>query len=469
MKKRLLILFSAIIFAISIWLTACSETNNLTLLEENEELSGGNATGFSFSEEAFGGQIAKLSATENDKFQIGNSFFRNNWVSAPSSVTARDGLGVLFNTSSCGGCHFKDGRAAAPDFFTGKPLNGLLFRLSIGKDANGDAIPDPNYGGQLNDNAILSIKAECKVQVNYEEITGNYADGTTYKLRKPTYQFLELAYGNLAPNVMISPRIAPQMAGLGLLEAIDEATILSFADDNDRNNDGISGKANYVWDTKNNKKTLGRFGWKANQPSLHQQTAGAFLGDIGITSSLFSSESLSNSQNLLYANLSNGGNPEISDENLDNVVFYTQTLAIPARRNYKDAEVLAGKQVFIDLNCGACHIPKMQTGSFYKIQQLNNQVIRPYTDLLLHDMGKELADNRPDFEANGQEWKTPPLWGIGLIKTVNKHTNLLHDGRARTMEEAVLWHGGEAQKSKDKFAQLPKNQRDKLIKFLESL
>ncbi len=468
-KTSVLFLATLLLFSISIYLTSCSDSNKNTILEENEQLSGGTATGFSFSEEAFGEAIAKLSASELDKFQIGNSFFRNNWVSAPSSVTARDGLGVVFNSASCGGCHFKDGRAAALEGFTGRPLNGLLFRLSIGNKPNGEAIPDPNYGEQLNDNAILGIKAECKVMVDYQEIKGNYADGTPYNLRKPTYQFVDLGYGSLATNVMVSPRIAPQMAGLGLLEAISESTILGFADENDSNKDGISGKPNYVWEVSKGKKTLGRFGWKANQPSLHQQTAAAFLGDIGITSSLFPNENLSASQQTLYGTMPTGGNPEIDDQNLENVVFYTQTLAVPARRNHTDTEVLEGKQLFMTLNCGACHIPKMQTGNFHSLQQLNNQTIRPYTDLLLHDMGKDLADNRPDFEANGQEWRTPPLWGIGMIKTVNKHTNLLHDGRARNAEEAILWHGGEAQNSKEKFVKLSKNQRDKLIKFLESL
>jgi CxxC motif-containing protein (DUF1111 family) len=290
-----------------------------------------------------------------------------------------------------------------------------------------------------------------------------------YSLQKPIYEFLNLGYGALQPNTMISPRIAQQIPGLGLLEAISESSILALADVNDSNGDGISGKPNYVWDYQKQQKTLGRFGWKANQPSLFQQTASALLGDMGITSSLFPSENLTALQSSIYGNIANGGSPEISDDNLRKTVFYIQNLAVPARRNHKDAVVLQGKQVFEELGCAKCHTPKMQTSTDYPVAQLRNQTIRPYTDMLLHDMGEGLADNRPDFEANGNEWRTPPLWGIGLINLVNKHTNFLHDGRARNLEEAILWHSGEGENSKKKFTQKQKADRDALIKFLESL
>jgi CxxC motif-containing protein (DUF1111 family) len=469
--KRGFLLFSVGIFMISVWLSACRKTDDIAQFgEEDEQYSGGNATSFDVSSDAFGEQIKGATNDELNDFQVGNSFFRNNWVAAPASASARDGLGVFFNATSCGGCHFKDGRAAPPKSFNGQELSGLLFRLSVaGQSPHGEPISEPNYGAQLNDVALMGAVAEGKIKVSYQEIQGMYADGMPYSLQKPIYEFLNLGYGALQPNTMISPRIAQQIPGLGLLEAISESSILALADVNDSNGDGISGKPNYVWDYQKQQKTLGRFGWKANQPSLFQQTASALLGDMGITSSLFPSENLTALQSSIYGNIANGGSPEISDDNLRKTVFYIQNLAVPARRNHKDAVVLQGKQVFEELGCAKCHTPKMQTSTDYPVAQLRNQTIRPYTDMLLHDMGEGLADNRPDFEANGNEWRTPPLWGIGLINLVNKHTNFLHDGRARNLEEAILWHSGEGENSKKKFTQKQKADRDALIKFLESL
>jgi len=428
--------------------------------DEKEILAGGENTVFDESFNAFGHAANNLNAQQKADFVVGNSFFKLNWVTAPASTTDRDGLGILFNAASCSACHDKDGRGLLPK--NGEQPTGLLFRLS---SQNGEA--HPNYVGQLQNRAILGVQPEAHVQITYSEITGKYADGETYSLRKPTYKFLNPTYGNIE-NALVSPRLAPQIIGMGLLEAIDEATILSFADENDQNKDGISGKANKVWDEKAKKIVLGRFGWKSNQPSVLQQTAGAFLGDMGITSSLFPNEEFTeNQKNLL--NLPNGGKPEIEDKILDKVVLYTAALAVPARRNAQNSEVLAGKQLFNDAKCNACHIPKITTGQNSNIAAFNNQTIFPYTDLLLHDLGEDLADHRPDFLASGTEWRTPPLWGIGLIKTVNGERFLLHDGRARSLEEAIIWHGGEAETAKQAFLKMPKNQRSQLVAFLESL
>lgn len=438
--------------------------------EVNEELSGGeHLTSNDFSENAFGKEASHLTFNEERQFVVGNSLFQSNWVTAPASVTSLDGLGPLLNQSSCGGCHFKDGRAKPPATETA-PLNGLLFRLSIpGTGLHGQPLEDPNYGGQLQDKSILDAKPEALVRVKYQDITGQYADGTSYTLHKPTYEFYNQAFGNFAAGLMVSPRIAQQIPGLGLLEAVSDQTILSLADENDQNKDGISGRANYVWDEVNQKTALGRFGWKANVATIKQQTAGAFQGDMGITSSVFPDQGLSAVEKDQYGNLPNGGTPEISDEQLNKIVFYVHTLSVPARRNWQEANVLRGKLLFSQLNCAGCHIPKMQTGNSHPVSVVNNQTIRPYTDLLLHDMGEDLADNRPDFLATGREWRTPPLWGIGMVQTVNKHTNFLHDGRATTIEEAILWHGGEASTSAEKFKKLSKDDRQALLQFLESL
>ena len=434
--------------------------------EAGEERPGGALTTQDLSENAFGNPAPGLNSAQSDQFVIGNSFFRSNWTAAPASATARDGLGPLINANSCGGCHLRDGRGEAP---LGTDLKGLLFRLSVpGMTAQGAPLPEPHYGGQFNNKAILGVVAEGNVAVSYTEQPGHYADGTPYSIRKPHYEFQDLGYGPMQPGTMVSPRIGPQLPGMGLLEAIPEGTLLALADPDDANHDGISGRPNYVWDYRQQKKVLGRFGWKANQPTLEQQTASAFGGDMGITTSLFPNDELTEIQREKYGTLPNGGTPEIEDKNLDNVVMYLQTLAVPARREVADLTVLRGKQVFRQLNCNGCHTPQLKTGT-HAVNVLTDQPIRPYTDLLLHDMGEGLADHRPDFEATGSEWRTPPLWGIGLFQLVNRHTYLLHDGRARSVEEAILWHGGEAQKANDGFRALPKSDRDALVKFVNSL
>lgn len=438
--------------------------------ETDEQYSGGkNFTTFDRSENAFGVQGKNLSGAEDGYFVTGNSFFRNNWVTAPSSVQSLDGLGPFMNAISCGSCHFKDGRARPPAF-PEEPLNGLLFRLSIPLDAaHGELAGDPVYGGQLQDKAILNVLPEAHVRVSYEEKAGYFSDGATYSLRQPVYTFYDLNYGDFAPGMMFSPRIAPQMPGLGLLEIVPESVILDWSDPNDSNSDGISGRPNYVWNTAKQQSELGRFGWKANQPDLQQQTAKAFNGDIGITSNLFPEDHLTPFQQMQYPGIPNGGAPEISDDLLAKVVSYCQTLSVPARRDWTDQQVLRGKFLFTELKCEACHRSSLSTGNGGSIDALKNQNIRPYSDLLLHDMGAELADNRPDGFATGTEWRTAPLWGIGMIPTVNGHSFLLHDGRARNIEEAVLWHGGEAEKSREDYKKLSAEDRAALLRFLDSL
>jgi len=458
--------------AIPLLFSACKKGIDPTIaqVEPEEQYAGGvNGTTFDIGQNAFGGQVNGMSSEQNGFFVTGNSFFRSNWVSAPASVQTLDGLGPIFNAISCGSCHFKDGRAKPPGQ-PEEPLNGLLFRLSIpGTDAHGGSLGDPVYGGQLQDKAILNVQNEARVRVTYQETAGQYPDGTAYSLRQPLYEFIDLNYGPLASGLMFSPRIAPQMPGLGLLEIVPASDILAFADENDADQNGVSGRPNQVWDANSQQVVLGRFGWKANQPNLAQQTAGAFNGDLGITSNLFPQDHLSPTQQQQYPNVPNGGTPEIPDDIFHKVVHYTQTLAVPVRRDHDDVTVLRGKFLFNQINCTGCHRPEMNTGTGGNIAALHNQKIWPYTDLLLHDMGSGLADNRPDFLATGTEWRTAPLWGIGLIPTVNGHSFLLHDGRARNVEEAILWHGGEAEKSRDAFKALSHSDRLALIRFVESL
>ncbi|MBC7391463.1 MAG: c-type cytochrome [Opitutaceae bacterium] len=436
--------------------------------EPGEELSAGSATVISTSKDAFGFQLSNMPASMSADFSVGNSFFRLPWVIAPSSTSARDGLGPMLNANSCGTCHGLDGRGRPP--IEGESeFTSMLLRISLpGEGIHGEPVDVPDYGDQLNDKAIPGVIPEGKPFITYTEIPGKYSDGTSYSLRNPTYTILDFAYGNPG-NILISPRVAPQLPGLGLLEAVEESLILSSADPYDVNADGISGRANYVWNATLLTKTLGRFGWKANQPNLLQQTSGAFNGDMGITSSIFQYENLKGKSKALFDTIPSGGKPEIQDSILKKIVFYCQTLSVPARRNWKEQNVLSGKTLFNELGCHLCHTPKMVTGKDAVFPEMANQTIRPFTDLLLHDMGEGLADGRTDFLASKSEWRTPPLWGIGLIKTVNNHTFFLHDGRARNLEEAILWHGGEAEQAKMKYTRLNKLDRDNLIKFLESL
>jgi CxxC motif-containing protein (DUF1111 family) len=306
------------------------------------------------------------------------------------------------------------------------------------------------------------------VSITYTDIPGTFADGTPYSLRVPNYQINSLAYGELASDVTFSPRVANQMIGLGLLEAINEETILSFADPADANGDGVSGRPNYVWDAFNNRINLGRFGWKANQPHLLQQTAGAFNGDMGISTSLFNHQSCTDLQPDCMA-LPTGGAPEVPDEEVLLVAFYSSSLAVPAQRTPDAPLVQQGAAVFEAAQCSACHIPEVTTGIHATSPQLSNQTIHPFTDLLLHDMGIELGDGQADFQATGTEWRTPPLWGVGLFETVNGHTYFLHDGRARDLSEAILWHGGEGATSRDIYLNLSAPDREALLAFLKSL
>lgn len=427
---------------------------------------GGDAGRPVFGQAAFAMPAPHLDAHQLRDFSFGNRLFNTNWVQAGSSTTSFDGLGPLFNRVSCSGCHVRDGRGRPPE--PGEPMDSMLVRISVpGRDAHGGPLPHPVYSDQIQDRSIPGVPAEARVVLEWEETEGAFADGEAYRLRRPRISFADPAYGPLGPEVMTSPRVAQGMIGLGLLEALPEAELLSRADPEDANRDGISGRANRVWDKASETTALGRFGWKANQPSVRQQVAGAAAGDIGITSALVGSDACTEAQTACRAAPS-GGAPEMSEPFLDKLVLYSRTLAVPDRRETGSPTVALGERLFSAAGCAACHIPTLQTGGHH-LAALAHQTIHPFTDLLLHDMGEGLADGRPDFEADGREWRTAPLWGLGLIQTVNGHEFLLHDGRARGINEAILWHGGEAEASRERFRNMPKSEREALIAFLRSL
>lgn len=454
------------LLVLSVLLIACAPTAPEGGPAPGEELSGGDTTVFDTTREAYGYSARNLGFDDRQDFLVGNNFFGDNWVIAPSSTETRDGLGPIYNALSCGSCHFKDGRGEPPA--EGEEMLSTLVRLSVpGADAHGGPLGDPTYGGQLQPRAIPGVAPEAVTQITWSEQPGSYADGSPFSLREPMLEIVSLAYGPLADDVMMSVRVAPVVYGLGLLEAVTEADILAHADPDDADADGISGRPNHVWSAEAGATVIGRFGWKANQPDLRAQTAGAFLGDIGITTSLNPMQNCSPLETDCAAAVP-GGDPELEDELLELVVFYGRTLAVPARRDVADETVLRGRALFRSAGCADCHVPSYTTGA-HEIPELSDQRIWPYTDLLLHDMGEGLADHRPDYEATGTEWRTPPLWGIGLLQTVNRHQFLMHDGRARGFAEAILWHGGEGEASREAFRSMSESERATLLRFLESL
>ena len=466
---------SALVLLFALALGACDEpAPRFEQAEPGEALSAGSATVKQFDQNAFSMPAANLAPIRRVDFSVGNSFFRNPWVIAPSSTTARDGLGPLMNTNACQNCHIKDGRGHPVKGEQGNAVS-MLVRLSIpAEDAHAEVVrqrgiaPEPTYGGQLQDMAIPGVAPEGKVRLSYGTHIERFADGHEVELRKPALHLTQLGYGPLHPDTQFSVRVAPPMIGLGLLEAIPESALLAHADPDDRNGDGISGRPNRVYDQATGKTVMGRFGWKAGQPTLNQQNADAFFNDMGLSTRLFNGTSCTERQQECRA-LPDGGELEVSDNILAQVLFYTRNLGVPARRNVDDPQVLTGKGLFHQAGCQRCHVPAFTTSAEAAEPELANQLIRPYTDLLLHDMGEGLADGRPEFEATGSEWRTPPLWGIGLTETVSGHTQFLHDGRARNLLEAILWHGGEAEQAKQTVLGFDQAERQALLAFLESL
>jgi CxxC motif-containing protein (DUF1111 family) len=459
---------------LALLLSACERTP--APAEPGEALSGGATTVRQSDRNAFSLPSANLSPSRRLDFAVGNSFFRNPWVIAPSTTTARDGLGPLFNTNACQNCHIKDGRGHPPAANAASAAS-MLVRLSI--PANDSAthaellrrqgvVPEPVYGGQLQDMSNPGVAPEGKVRVAYDLLTVTLGDGTQVELRKPRLQISQLGYGEMHADTLFSARVAPPMIGLGLLEAIPESAILAGEDPQDRDGDGIRGVANRVWDDALGTTVLGRFGWKAGQPNLNQQNVHAFSSDMGLTTHLLPHDECTAAQADCRA-MPHGGEPEVSDNILASVLFYTRNLAVPARRDVDALEVRRGKQLFVDAGCGKCHTPSFVTAADAAEPELARQTIRPYSDLLLHDMGDGLADGRPEFQASGRQWRTAPLWGIGLTETVNGHTQFLHDGRARNLLEAILWHGGEAEQARQAVSDFDASERGALLAFLNSL
>ena len=452
-----------VITGLSFFVISFSMCNKANLFNEegfDDRLSGGLATVFDETSKAFTHAVNGLSARDQLVHETGDKAFEQTFVAAGSSIFG--GLGPVFNNVSCISCHHNDGKGTPT---AGQSTSSLLFRISLpGQDAHGAPLAAPGFGLQLQDQALFGVQPEVNMKISYSNIPIQYPDGSTTTLRNPAY-LIQNPYIPLPAAYALSARMAPPVFGVGLLENIPEQTILSFADAGDKNGDGIAGKANYIFDSTTNKLVLGRFGFKANASTVLFQVATAYQQDMGITSYVQPKES-SKSQ---LQDDKKTDDPELADSIVNAVAFYVRSLAVPARRNVNDPDNKRGEQLFSQINCVGCHRPTVQTGIDINFPQLSNQRIHPYTDMLVHDMGAGLADNRADYLATGSEWRTTPLWGIGLFEKTNGIPFYLHDGRARTLEEAILWHDGEAKKSKEQFMELPKGDRDKIIKFLKSL
>jgi CxxC motif-containing protein (DUF1111 family) len=440
------------------------------------------ASRFSFSHPS-----PALSMDKRLDFYVGKAIFEKIWVFSPSSTTASDGLGPLYNARSCVRCHKGNGRGMIEGNKSSSPA--LFLRLSIPPAtaehrallASGKVgfITEPTYGKQLQTFAHPGGKAEGQLEVQYKPIKIGLNGGDIIEIQQPSYHISDLGYGPIHHNFLLSPRIAPPIFGLGLLEAIDENDIFKLADSDDKNNDGISGKANIVWDKKTKTSKLGRFGWKAGTPFLEQQNNAALSGDLGISSWMFPQHHGECTKRQTACLQQKHGNMrrdkpkqdmlEASRVMTDLLLYYTRNIAVPSVRLINDLDRKKGKELFYKAGCQKCHQPSFTTGKFLEQTSLESQTIWPYSDLLLHDMGIDLADNRSEFLANGQEWRTPPLWGIGLTKTVSGGTFYMHDGRARSLIEAILWHGGEAESAKQMIIKMNNKQRKQLISFLESL
>ncbi|WP_440056705.1 di-heme oxidoreductase family protein (plasmid) [Pseudoalteromonas sp. T1lg65] len=498
--------------------------------DEQEHLSAGQATTSQINENAFGQALPAIVSTPklDAVFKAGDHIFRSN----------HDGQGPIFNQTSCQGCHLKDGRGELPATID-ETMTSTFFRVGTS-----EAAIEPTYGDQLQvfgtalngqggllakyQGAVMEGVAygEAKTWIEYDTIEGEFADGERYTLRQPIYKASDLSYGDFVENVRFSARVSPHVFGSGLLESIPEEQILAHQDEQDSNKDGISGRAAFTHHPLTGEKQLARFGYKAVTATVLQQITGAYRGDMGVTTSVTPKEVCTEAQAACIEQANTEQDKyhdgvDLNDVDLAQVEFYNRTLAVPKRRGYDentqswDPQILNGRAEFFAANCHSCHVPRFKTGeavgshlgdvdlislqnSRTNITALEQQVIYPFSDLLLHDMGGScqvfrelktgeacdgssgnaclyvqrctgLADGRPEGEATGTEWKTPPLWGLGLVNRVNQRATFLHDGRARNIQEAILWHAGEAEAAKQHFVNLPKQKRQALLAFLGSL
>lgn len=454
------------VFLISPLALGCASEDRTSLQPEAVAGPGGAVTTPLADATAFQQRAPNSSRDSQLYFNSGQGFYLQPWLPPPTEIETRAGLGPLYNALDCAECHLGGGRGRPP-LTPEEPFAGFVLRLGNGeRDDSGEALGDPVYGAQLQTRAVDGVAPEGTPHLESTPLDGQYADGTPFELGSPTYGLARLQYGPTDVRLVLSPRVAPATIGLGLLEAIPEARLEQLADPDDANGDGISGRLNPVWDREQQREGSGRFGWKAEEPDLRQQIAAALAADLGVSSLLHPEDICTPAESCRPAGASE---PELKERVLDRIVSYLRLLSVPARRDADAPEVVRGERLFEDLGCASCHVPHHVTAADAALPELQSQVIAPYTDLLLHDLGPALGDGRPSFGAEGDEWRTPPLWGLGLYRAVSGHQRLLHDGRADGVAEAVLWHGGEALAAREAFTALDADERAALVAFVESL
>jgi CxxC motif-containing protein (DUF1111 family) len=431
-------------------------------LEDGEDRPGGDGTIDRRDSGSFEQPIPGLDVARLGSFEDGRQIFEIAWT--VGGLADRDGLGPTYIGTSCESCHFRGSRGAPPA--PGQRMVSMLMRLSIPDEDDG-WIADPRYGDQIQTLGASGVPAEAWFSVAFASSPGTYHDGAGYELLAPTYEAHDVAFGAFAPDTAFSPRIAQPLHGLGLLGAIDEVDLALREDPDDLDGDGVSGRRNLVPHLVSGEMRTGRFGWKANQPDLEQQIAAALHGDMGITSPMFPEDGCPAVQTACAAAATPG--PDIDTTRFEVLSIFSHLIAVPYRPDADEPEVLLGKAVFAHAGCTSCHTPSWTTGSSDAFSEIADQTIWPYTDLLLHDLGPGLADGRPDHDASGSEFRTPPLWGLGVTELVGGQRRLLHDGRARTVEEAILWHGGEADAAREIFRGLRVHEREALVRFVDSL
>ena len=426
-------------------------------LPELAQLAGRTTLPYQYSDEPqqrLMQMMTNIAPLSGQSFMLGRRLHHTDFKSGvhseqpnPPDLQQAGKLGPGFVARSCISCHVNNGRALPPTI--NEPMQQSVVRIA----ANAQGQAHPLLGSTLQSQSVTDVAESTLILSRYEYVQGKYEDGMPFELRRPIYTFQG------TPAKYYSVRLTPPLVGLGLLEAISESSIISLADPQDTNGDGISGRLQTLADPESDKLLLGRFGYKAGQATVRHQIGAAFNTDMGVTTSLFPT----------LDGMSKAQAPEITDTQLDHLTRYIVTLGVNARRDLDHPVAKRGENLFASAGCIKCHHTRFTTSPFHPLAELRSQTIYPYTDLLLHDMGAALADNLGEQQATGTEWRTTPLWGIGLTTGVSGGEAYLHDGRARSLQEAILWHGGESERAMQAFKRMPLADRNALVMFLKSL
>ena len=470
-KKWLAICSVGVLFGVS--LLGCTDHSEGIIINSAEEiaklksLSADELTIFTSSNVAFDTPSALIEANPqmNERFLRGDALYDQTRVANPTEFKGAGGLGPLYVGFSCGSCHTNAGRNKSTLITHGGSGNGFSSQLVFIKSRNGQYFPE--YGRVLHDQATYGVKPEGRINVEYTENNYTFPDGEPYGLLTPKYWISDW-YASKIPDseLVMSVRTPCSHVGQGLISAVDHDEIKALAE-KQYPEYNISGEINWVYER--NQRLMGTGGLKSQHADLTVELG--FSSDMGVTNHRFPNE-VGKDQSQTTEDFG----IEISTEDMADVEFYLMSLGVPARRNVEDPQVLRGEENFRIAKCNLCHVETLHTSSDpiklmdgTRMPHLANKTFHPYSDFLVHDMGPELGDDYDQYNASGDEWRTAPLWGMGLLDNVSGHTRFLHDQRARNYEEAIMWHGGEGAYSRKMFANMSKDDRDALVAFLKSL